>query len=327
MIVTRIPLRVSLFGGGSDRPHFYHHTPGKVLNFSINRYMFVIGRKQVEPIKNRFLIKWAEINAADHIDGLEHPIFRSALSHFEFNDPLEVITFSDVDANTGLGSSSAFAVGISLLLSTYQQKRLTKSEIASTASNIEIDIAGRNIGKQDHYGCTYGGINIFEFNPDHTVINTPIIPSSDNRTEIFNSFRLVYVGGGRDAAAILEGQKLDTANSRDNIQLSIDLVDHGANALLKSDIRELGYLLGEAWAYKKKFGDSVSNDVIDKIYKRGLEAGAVGGKLLGAGGGGYILFVVPKDAELFFDKAMSDLITLNIDLDQVGARLTYYDEA
>lgn len=327
MIVTRVPLRVSLFGGGSDRPDFYRGGAGKVLNFAINRYMFVIGRKQIEPIRKRFLIKWSEINDADNLEGLNHPIFKAALSHFGFSDPLEVITFSDVDSNTGLGSSSAFSVGVSLLLATYQQIRMTKSEIAKTACEIEINIAGRNIGKQDHYGCTYGGVNIFEFNPDDTVLNTPVILSSEAQKEIFSSFRLVYVGGGRDASRILESQTIKSKRSRENIQSSIDLVEPGADALLKSDVSELAYLLAQAWMHKKKFGSSVSNELIDMIYDRGIKAGALGGKLLGAGGGGYILFVVPGDAAKFFDERMSDLIISGLMLDDGGARLTYYDEA
>lgn len=327
MIVTRIPLRVSLFGGGSDRPEFYKLGYGEVLNFSINRYMFVIGRKQVEPISSKFLIKWAEINKANSIEDLDHPIFKAALSSFSFETPLEVITFSDVEANTGLGSSSAFAVGMSLLLSTYCEQRLTKSELAKLAAKIEIDKADRKIGKQDHYGCAYGGINVFKFNANETVESTPVILSQSNKEKVFNAFRLVYIGGGRDAAAILKRQVVESDKSLENIRSSMNLIDSGVDALLRGDVAELGLLLNEAWSYKQRFGSSVSSKKIDDVYQRGMAAGAIGGKLLGAGGGGYFLFVVPEEVADRFDQGMCDFLVSRISLDDVGARLTYYDEA
>ena len=202
MIISRTPFRVSFVGGGTDLRSYYSQEPGKVLSVAINKYIYVVVKRQAGIVEKKYRINWSKVEFCDHIDEIEHPIVREALKLLEIDYPLEITTFSDIPAGTGLGSSSAFAVGLLHALFALKGEMVTKYDLASLAAQIEVDILQRPIGKQDHFASSYGNINVFNFMPDERVIVEPVFYSSDAWHDLQDRLTLFYTRVKRDAAEI-----------------------------------------------------------------------------------------------------------------------------
>ena len=327
MIISRTPFRISFVGGGTDLRSFYKVDQGQVLSSSIDKYIYVVIKRQVGIVENRYRINWSKVEFCNEIDEIEHPIVREALRFFNIDFPIEISTFSDIPGSTGLGSSSAFCVGLVHALHALKGKHATKNVLASTAGEIEVDILKRTMGKQDHFASAYGDLNIFTFNSDETIDVEPVFYSKEIKDKLERNLMLFYTELTRDASDVLESQNKATGDKRAVLGKMRDLVMPLRDVLSgKQDLRRFGEILHEGWLLKKSITSDISNNIIDDYYKKAMEAGAVGGKLLGAGGGGFLLFYVERENQANVVKALKELFCLDVKLDSGGTRIEYYDQ-
>lgn len=291
MIIVRAPLRISFVGGGTDLPDFYHLSPGRVISATIDKYVYVAINPA--PLLKGIAARYSIIENVKSPKQLKNDRIREVMLDLKIADNMEIGIFSHMPSGTGLGGSSAFTVALIKGLSSYLGKRLDKKEIAEAAANIEIKILKEPIGKQDQYAAAFGGFNIFQFNPDETVDVDPILLDYKRRIDLENHILMFFTGATRTASSVLAEQKANITDKIESLKAMASLVDIFKKKLLKGDFEDMGKLLHENWLKKKALASKVSNQEIDKIYEIGINAGAWGGKLLGAGGGGCILFLVP----------------------------------
>ncbi|MFA6217306.1 MAG: GHMP kinase [Candidatus Omnitrophota bacterium] len=328
MILSRTPFRISFAGGGTDLPEFYLKEEGQVISTGIDKYIYVAVKRQTAISEYKFRINWSKVEFKDKIEDIEHPIVREALKMMDLDIPLEVSTFADIPANTGLGSSSSFAVGLLHALFALKGKMVTKGVLAGMASRLEIDVLKRTIGKQDHYAAAYGSLNVFTFHTDGTVSVDPVFYRPEIKETIENHLMLFYTAIKRDAHDILSVQNTKTQEKRHVLVAMRDLVAPLREILSSgADIREFGRLLHKGWLLKKSITDEISSSEIDGYYNRALSAGALGGKLLGAGGGGFLLFFVEPKKQPAVAHALNNLYRLPFKFENAGTRITYYDQS
>jgi len=327
MIISRTPFRISFVGGGTDLRSYYSEEPGKVLSTSIDKYIYVVVKRQVGIVEHKYRVNWSKVEFCNDIDDIEHPIVREALRLFQIDYPIEITTFSDIPGSSGLGSSSAFCVGLVHALHALKGKHATKNVLASTAGAIEVDILKRTMGKQDHFASAYGDLNVFTFNSDETIDVEPVFYSKEVKVKLERNLMLFYTKLTRDASDVLESQNKATEDKRAVLGKMRDLVNPLRDVLSgNQDLRRFGEILHEGWLLKKSITSDISNSIIDGYYKKAIEAGAVGGKLLGAGGGGFLLFYVEGENQANVVKALKELFCLDVKLDSGGTRIEYYDQ-
>tara|TARA_Y100000310_G_scaffold337992_1_gene426458 strand:- start:4609 stop:5616 length:1008 start_codon:yes stop_codon:yes gene_type:complete len=290
MILTRSPLRISFVGGGTDLPAFYRRYPGRVISVTINKYVYSVVHPT--PLVDKFTARYSKTESVLHPKDLEHPSINAALLDLGIVNPgIEVGTFADLPAKTGLGSSSSFSAALLKGLNAHLGKKLNAEETARAACRLEIDLLGEPIGKQDQYAAAYGGLNFIQFNEDDTVLVRPIFIDYKKRSSFEEHILLFFTGITRHASDILKVQNKGIDNYYKTYKKMSDSVHEFEKKLLAGDIRGMAEMLHQGWIYKKSLADNISNSTIDSIYEAGLEAGAWGGKILGAGGGGCILFI------------------------------------
>lgn len=327
MIISRTPFRISFVGGGTDLSDFYNIEDGKVLSTTIDKYIYVTVKRQMDIVDFKYRISWSKLEYKNNLEYIEHPIVREALKLMEIDFPIEITTFADVPANTGLGSSSSFAVGLLHALFALRGQMVTKSTLASMAAHIEIDILKRNIGKQDHYAAAYGNFNVFTFYKNGHVSVEPVFYDPLFKEKIQNNLMLFYTKIKRDASKVLKVQRDKTKEKFYTLKEMKSLVD-----LLREVIssgkneNEFGKILHRGWMLKKNITDEISSEQIDEYYESALKAGAIGGKILGAGGGGFLLFYVEQKYQDTVIKALPDLYHMHFKFDDAGTRITYYDQ-
>ena len=327
MIITRTPFRISFAGGGTDLREYYSKEPGKVISTSINKYIYVVIKRQLGFVEYKYRVSWSQVEFKNHIDDIDHPIVREALRIFEIDFPVEITTFTDIPGQTGLGSSSAFAVGLVHALHALKGEMRTKHQIASLAAKIEVDVLKRSMGKQDHYAAAYGNFNVLTFNPDESVLVEPVCYREDTKDTLEKNLMLFYTNLQRDSSVILKEQENKTEEKRNNLRAMMLLVDPLRDILSsRGNINEFGMLLNKNWHLKREITDGISTHEIDQYYEKALAAGAIGGKLLGAGGGGFLLFYTEDKYKKSISKALKDLYYLPVGFDTGGTRITYYDE-
>jgi len=326
MIISRTPFRVSFVGGGTDLKEFYAQEEGQVLSTAINKYVYVLVKRQIGIVEYKYRINWSQVEFKNRIEEIDHPIVREALKIFNIDFPIEVTTFADVPAGTGLGSSSSFAVGLVHALSALKGEMITKSELASLAGNIEVDILGRTMGKQDHYAAAYGNINVIKFHTDSSVSIEPVFHSPETAEKLADNLMIFYTEQKRDASEVLKKQATQTAEKIDSLREMKNLVEPLRNTISsENNLGEFGRILHRNWQLKRSITSEISTKSIDQIYEKAREAGAIGGKILGAGGGGFLLFYVEKNNQDKVRDALSDLFIMPIKIDKAGSRITYYD--
>lgn len=291
MIITRTPLRISFVGGGTDLPAFYSLEPGAVLSTTINKYMWVILNPKFDGL---IRLSYTTTENVAQISEIRHEIIRNALKmlDFDLSDGLEIATISDVPARgTGLGSSSALAVGLVNALMTMQKKKFTREELAALACRLEIILCDKPIGKQDQYASAFGGMNMFRFYPDGEVEVLPVPHAKRTLGRLINNLLLLYLGQRMQVADdILEKQGDMDRQKLQILRRMADLAEKMYADLYRDSIHNFGDYLHENWMLKKQLVSSISNPEIDEIYEKTRREGAKGGKLLGAGGGGFLLF-------------------------------------
>lgn len=291
MIIVKAPLRISFVGGGSDLPDFYKTHPGKVISATIDKYVYVVINPA--PLLSQTTARYSIIENVKNTKDLKNDRIREVMLKLGVNDYMEINTFSDLHIGTGLGGSSAFTVALAKGLSAHIGKKTNNQEIAEIASDIEIHTLKEPIGKQDQFASSFGGFNIFQFNPSGSVGIEPILLDYKKRIALENHILVFFTGITRQASSVLNEQKTNIQNKTEIIKSMVKLVDLFEEKLMKGDFKSLGKLLHENWTKKKTLASKISNQIIDKLYEVGIKNGAWGGKLLGAGGGGCILFFAP----------------------------------
>lgn len=291
MIIVKAPLRISFVGGGTDLPDFYKKYPGKVISATINKYVYIVINPA--PLLKNIIARYSIIEKVKHPKELKNDRIREVMLNLKIKDYMEIGIFSDLQVGTGLGASSAFTVDLIKGLSVYAGKKLEKEEIATRACEIEINVLKEPIGKQDQYATTYGGFNIFKFNQDETVDIDPILLGYKRLIDLEGRMLVFFTGLTRQASSVLNEQKDNIAGKMETLKSMTQQVDIFKKKLLKGDFETLGGLLHENWLKKKTLASRISNPIINELYKTGIKSGAWGGKVLGAGGGGCILFLAP----------------------------------
>ena len=322
MILTRTPFRVSLAGGGSDLKEFYSKNGfGAVVSAAINKYMYIA----IHPyFHDKIRLKYSKTEDVYSVEDIKHPIFREALRKVKIEKGIEIASFADIPAGTGLGSSSAFTVGLLNALYTYQGKAVPKAELAREACKIEIDILGEPIGKQDQYAVAFGNINHIRFDRDETVNVTPIVLTQIRKQRLQKCLRLYHVGGRRSARDILAEQKkaMLEGDKFHLVQKLLGITDELRDALNDGETDAVGRILHEGWVLKKKLASGISNDEIDELYSEFLRYNAIGGKLLGAGGTGFLLIFSEDHGYL---QKYIGLKATPFRIDREGTKVIFYE--
>lgn len=303
MIITKTPFRISFCGGGSDIADFYKEYGGCVLSTSINRYMYIM----IHPYFNekKTALKYSQNEIVENIRDIEHSIFRCVL--YEMNiSGVEICTTADVPSGTGLGSSSSFTVGLLHTLYCYQSKYVSKAKLAEEACEIEINKLGNPIGKQDQYASAFGGLNFISFYQDDAVSVEPVMIKPNILKSLQDNLIMFYTGITHNANRILAEQRknITKADSKTNLIQMCRLAREMKYALEKGELSNFGDILNEGWIRKKELAGSISNSKIDELYNIAMRNGATGGKLLGAGGGGFLLFYCPQDKQTQLENAL-----------------------
>lgn len=320
MIITKAPLRISFAGGGTDLREFYKSEVGSVTSASIDKYVYVAVHKYFE---NKILLKYSKIELVDKIDDIQNELFRECLRYLNITKGVEITTIADLPSRTGLGSSSSFAVALLHALHAYKGESVSQEKLAKEAAYIEVDVLKRPIGKQDHYGSAIGGLKFIEFHPDEHVAVTPLICKEDVLRKLNSNLLLFYTGTTRGAEEILSEQKDKTEEKRQLLRKLKNLSERVRDSLINGDLGTFPGILHDGWSEKKKIVSSISNASLDDIYQRALNSGASGGKVLGAGGGGFILLFCEREKQDKLRLALQDLKEVNFKIDPQGSRIVY----
>ena len=321
MIISRTPFRISFAGGGTDLAVFYRTEAGGVTSSAVDKYMYITVNKRFD---ETIRVSYSRTEIVGTVDELEHPIVREALRVAGLTEGLEITSIADLPAGTGMGSSSAFTVGLLNALYAYAGQYAPAERLAWEACRIEIDILGEPIGKQDQYAAAYGGLNHIRFNPDESVFVDPVISARETREELGQHLLLFYTGVTRSASQILKQQKKDTAKKREVLARMRDISKEMAKVLQSGRrLMAFGELMHEAWLLKRTVSGGITNPDVDRWYEMAREAGALGGKLLGAGGGGFLLFFVERQNRDRVRERLADLRELPFRLEPQGSKIIY----
>lgn len=323
MIITQTPFRISFVGGGSDLEAFYSHHPGAVISTTINRYMYISSHRYFEPHQVR--VKYSQTETVENVADLQHPILRIVLQKFGLTG-IEISSIADVPAGTGMGSSSSFTVGVLQNLYATTGRHVSKEQLAAEACEIEIELLKEPIGKQDQYAAAYGGLNIFRFLPGGIVRVEPVYLENEMLNRLQDNLCMFYTGNQRKASDILAEQKKNTSEEDkfNTLKEMTLLVDHMRDSLYAGQLGDFGKILHDNWMLKQKLASGISNGDIDEIYQTGMQNGATGGKLLGAGGGGFMLFYCEKEKQPRLLQALNKLRPIEFRFEYEGSKLIHF---
>ncbi len=329
MIITKTPLRITFTGGGSDMPSFFEKHDGHCINATIDKYVYVLVKKRND---NKIYLKYSENELVDTntIFEIQHDFIRETLIYLGVDYGLEIINWADIPTKgSGLGSSGSFLVGLLNAIHTLEGNHVSKEKLAQQASHIEMVLCGKPIGYQDQYAAAYGGLNEMTFisNEKHEVKVTPLVKKQDELNSISQNLLLFYTGITRESSSVLDDQnknlmsKEDTINAmKDNVELSKSLADH----LQNNEYQYIGHFLRSNWDLKLKFSDKIVNEDIMKMHNTAIEGGATGGKIIGAGGGGFMMFYVERVRQQVTEgmiKKLGNYKIMNFNIDHYGSRV------
>lgn len=327
MIITRTPLRISFAGGGSDLPAFYEQEAGAVVSTAIDKYIYVTVNPKFD---HKIRASYSITEIVDSVDELRHELIREAMYLLNIREGIEITSISDIPSQgTGLGSSSSYTVGLLNALYAFKGHMAGAERLAAEACHIEIDRCRKPIGKQDQYIAAYGGLEYIRFNPDGTVYTDPVICSGDTRKKLQSRLLMLYTGLTRSADNILAEQSKQTQSSeekRSSLRYMVSLADQLREALGRDELDAVGEILHAGWLEKRKLAANISNDDIDDWYNRARAAGAIGGKLLGAGGGGFLLFFADPAYHRDICRALPELRRVEFSFCPQGSKVIYVEE-
>ena len=325
MIVVRSPFRISFVGGGSDLPAYYRHCPGAVVSTTIDKYMYIV----IHPyFHSKIRVKYSRLEDVERVEDIQHPIVRECLTRQQIPRGMEIASFADVPAGTGLGSSSTFTVGLLHALEAYSGRDRGAAWLAAAACDVEINRLCEPIGKQDQYASAFGGLNYLRFKTDESVDVEPVRLSSDVLHRFEERLMMFYVGDERSAGSILAEQ---SGNMSDPAKLTrvtamVELAAEFKRALEAGNLDGCAELLHQNWKLKRELADGVSSSQVDDIYARALSAGASGGKLLGAGTSGFLLLYCKPGFEGGVRESLGELREMPVRFSSAGSQVIFSDE-
>ena len=322
MVITRTPFRISFFGGGTDFPGFYEKHGGQVLSTSIDKYCYVTVRHLPPFFEHCNHIAYSKIERTIHVSEIEHPMIRNAMKKLDMHD-LSILYDADLPARTGLGTSSSFAVGLLSAFYSLKGKYVDKRRLAEEAIHLERVLCNESGGVQDQIAASFGGFNKIIFDPDGFQVQ-PVVIREETKVRLNDNLMLFFTGISRFSSTIQVEQEKNLDSKARQLLTMKDLVDEAEKTLAENRIDDFGRLLDHEWKLKREVNGKVSNPIIDDYYARAMGAGALGGKLLGAGGGGFILFYVPQENQPAVHEALSDLMEIPFRFENGGTQVLYY---
>ena len=326
MIISKTPLRISFFGGGTDYPKWYLKYGGQVLSTSIDKYIYITCRYLPPFHEHKLRLVYSKIEKVKNSNELIHPSAKEVINFLKIKDGLEIHYDGDLPARSGIGSSSAFTVGLLSALYAYKGKMISKKQLALESIKIEQDIIKETVGSQDQVGTAFGGLNHIKFSRTGDISVNPIIISNDRLKKLENNIMLFYTGTVRTAEKIAKSVVNNFAIKKNYLERIHNMVDESINILKKGDLNDFGRLLNESWYLKKKLSNRVTNKNIDEIYKIAKKAGALGGKVTGAGGGGFIMFYIQNKNQPLLKKKLSKLLHVPFKFEKNGNQIIYYNK-
>lgn len=327
MIITRTPFRISFAGGGSDLRNYYEKFGGSVLSVSINKFIYLSMHPYFD--ENAYLLKYSKTENVQNVDEIQHPIIRTVFKKYGIKG-VDFNSSADIPSGTGLASSSAFTVGLINLCNVFTDRYMNREDIAKEACRIEIEDLKEPIGKQDQYACACGGLNFISFHKCGAVDVEKLYLQNDAYHVLEKNLLMFYTGQTRAAGSILAEQKKNTTDDQakiNNLHKMVQLSKDLREELLRGNTNAMGEILHAGWMYKKELAKGISNPEIDRNYELARESGALGGKLLGAGGGGFLLFYVEEQYRNKVRRALSHLKEIDFKFDNKGTNVIYYNKA
>jgi D-glycero-alpha-D-manno-heptose-7-phosphate kinase len=322
MIISKTPYRISFFGGGSDYPDWYRFSDGEVISTTINQYVYLSLRYLPPYFDHKYVVSYSKVEKVKKINDINHNVVREALNKYKIKKGLVINYDGDIPSNSGMGSSSAFTVGLLNCLNEFLNRKITGHFLATEAINLEQEILKENVGSQDQIAAAYGGFNNIIFSKKKIFEVKKMNLTDVYKKNLENNLFLYFSGQTRIADKVAKTYKNSLAGTQKKTVLALlDILKEGKKIIKQKKLDDFGYLLDEAWDCKKKLSNSITNDLINKIYKNAKLNGALGGKLLGAGGGGFFLFYVPKGRQYDFQKKMDYLLNIPFKFTNHGSQI------
>lgn len=329
MIISQTPFRISFFGGGTDYPAWYKEHGGSVLSTTINKYSYITCRHLPPFFEHKHRIVYSKIETISDIQKIDHPAVRAIFKFLEVEDGIELHYDGDLPARSGIGSSSSFSVGLLNAMYALKGKMKSKQELAELAIHIEQKVIGEAVGSQDQIAAAFGGMNKIDFNQDGSFVVRPVIVPSWRLEQLNSRLMLFFTGFSRIAETIAKSQIENFASRSAHLKRMHCMVDEALEILQNTDanLDDFGRMLHETWTLKRGLSDKVSTTKLDEIYQAGLSGGALGGKLLGAGGGGFLLFYAPPEKHNNIRTALKDYIEVDFKFEHSGSKIVFYNPA
>lgn len=326
LITSRTPLRVSFFGGGTDYPEYFSRFPGAVVGMAINKYIYISALRLATFIDYKYRLSYSRLENTTRIDDIQHPVIREVLKYYKVDEALDMSVIADLPASSGLGSSSAFTVGLINLVKALKAEQMTRLDLGLAAIHAERELLNDSVGVQDQLHAAFGGLNRFDF-VDGRIRISPVQMHSDSQNMLLSSLVLIYTGIQRSASATVKEQIEATRERKVDRELGelLALTTQAVEVLEGSDpermLATFGAMMHEGWMIKRSLSTKVSTPEINELYDAAIEAGAYGGKLCGAGGGGFLLMVIPPERRAAFNERMQKAFLIPIDMDRQGSAI------
>ena len=328
MIISRTPFRISFFGGGTDYPAWYRENGGRVISTTIDKYCYVTLRELPPFFKYKHRFRYFEREEVNTIDEIKHPSIRECLKYLDMNKSIELVHHADLPAQSGLGSSSTFTVGLLMAGYALNNQMRTKNQLAHDAIEIEQRRIGEAVGSQDQTAAAFGGFNRINFGGHRELEVTPLTISTEKMSNLQDHLMLFFTGFSRNASDIAQKQIEISSSKTKELDIMVEICKEAEELLVSSENGFLGWgeLLNEQWKVKKSMTNVITNSKIDEMYEEGIRSGALGGKLLGAGGGGFILFLVPPEKHNQIKANLSSILHVPFKFDFSGSQVVYYSK-
>jgi len=325
MIISRTPFRVSFFGGGTDYPAWFEENGGSVLATTINKYCYITCRYLPPFFEHKYRIVYSQVETVNKTEEIQHPVVRVALKMAGIEEGLEIHHDGDLPARAGLGSSSAFTVGMLNALYALKGSMIPKKRLAEEAIHLERNVLKESVGSQDQVLTALGGFKKIDFSTDHSISETPVIIGSERRSELESHLLLFYTGISRFASKVAEQKIANIPNKRKELAIMRQMVDEGLKIITNGQcITDFGKLLHESWKLKRELSEGVSTSLVNDIYQAALSEGALGGKLLGAGGGGFMLIFARSEDQPKIKERLKDLLCIPFKFEVEGSQIIVF---
>ncbi|MFC1724222.1 kinase [candidate division KSB1 bacterium] len=325
MIISRTPFRISFFGGGTDYPAWYEEHSGAVLATTINKYCYITCRYLPPFFEHDNRVVWSKIENVKTFDEIQHPAARAVLKYLKIKNGIEVHHDADLPARTGLGSSSAFTVGLLNCLFALKGKMISNEKLALEAIKVEQNILKENVGSQDQISAAFGGLNVLEFKSKNNFLVNPVVVNNTRLKQLERHLMFFFTGISRTASEIAKEQVEKIPDRKNELKTLHQMVYEAVDILnSRHDIVEFGKLLHEGWMLKRELSDKISNDFIDDIYNAARDAGTIGGKISGAGGGGFMLLFAKPENQTKIKEALKNLLYVPIKFESFGSQIIFY---